>query len=181
MARYVAFLRGINVGGHVVAKDALCKPFTALGLEDVESFIASGNVIFTARSGSAPTWEKRLAERLEKALGYEVATFVRTGKEVAAIAAAKPFREPLRAGGSLLVAFLDRAPGAPERKALEAFRSPTNDFVVTGRELYWLCQTRMTDSGLNYTVFEKALKSRATFRNMNTIVRLTKKYELTAK
>src|SRR6185503_15854800 len=99
MARYVAFLRGFNVGGHVVAKDALCKPFTALGLEDVESFIASGNVIFTARSGSAPTWEKRLAERLEKALGYEVATFVRTGKEVAAIAAAKPFREPLRAGG----------------------------------------------------------------------------------
>jgi uncharacterized protein (DUF1697 family) len=181
MPRYVAFLRGINVGGHVVGKDALCKPFTALGLEEVESFIASGNVLFTARSGSATTWEKRLAERLEKALGYEVATFVRTGAEVAAIATYRPFRAAVPAGGSLLIGFLEHPVAATDRKALDAFKSTTNDFHVEGREVYWLCKTPMLDSKLNYKVFEKTLKSRATFRNMNTIQRITKKYELTAK
>jgi uncharacterized protein (DUF1697 family) len=107
-------------------------------------------------------------------------TFVRSEAEVAAIASAKPFRTPLRAGGSLLIGFLEQAPGAVERKALDAFKSKTNEFAVDGREVYWLCQTRMTDSGLGYTVFEKTLKTRATFRNRNTIERMTKKYELEA-
>jgi uncharacterized protein (DUF1697 family) len=180
MPRYVAFLRAINVGGRIVKSEALCKPFTSLGLSDVESFIASGNVIFSARSGTPAALEKKIAASLEKSLGYEVGTFVRSEAEVAAIASAKPFRTPLRAGGSLLIGFLEQAPGAVERKALDAFKSKTNEFAVDGREVYWLCQTRMTDSGLGYTVFEKTLKTRATFRNRNTIERMTKKYELEA-
>src|SRR5262252_1044996 len=91
MPRFVAFLRAINVGGHVVTMAKLRKEFEALGLQDVETFIASGNVIFTSRSTDLAALEKKIESRLRTSLGYEVATFVRTAEEVAALAEYKPF------------------------------------------------------------------------------------------
>ena len=78
MTRLIAFLRAINVGGHTVTMDKLRKEFEALGLMEVETFIASGNVIFTPRSLDVVALEKKIEARLRASLGYEVATFVRT-------------------------------------------------------------------------------------------------------
>src|SRR4030095_12804333 len=82
MPRYVAFLRAINVGGHIVKMDQLRKLFTQLGFTDVETFIASGNVLFTSPSKSGAALEAKIEKHLKAALGYEVATFVRTATEV---------------------------------------------------------------------------------------------------
>ena len=91
MPRLIAFLRAINVGGHTVTMARLRKEFEALGFTDVETFIASGNVIFTAPQGDLAALEKKIEARLLKSLGYEVATFVRTCDEVAAVAGCRPF------------------------------------------------------------------------------------------
>jgi len=86
MPRYVALLRGINVGGHVVKMDRLRTVFAAIGCSDVETFIASGNVIFSSPSGDAAALERRAEAALEEALGYEVTTFIRTPEQLQSIA-----------------------------------------------------------------------------------------------
>ena len=57
-----------------------------------------------------------------------------------------------------------------------ALKTEIDDFHVHGREVYWLCKTKQSDSKFSNTRFEKILKARATWRNMNTVVRLTAKY-----
>ena len=81
MPRYAAFLRAVNVGGRVVKMDALKKIFESMGLADVETFIASGNVVFSSKGVKG--LDAKIAAGLEKALGYEVPTFVRTVGEIA--------------------------------------------------------------------------------------------------
>ena len=94
MPRYVAFLRAINVGGHVVKMDHLRTLFEEIGLTEVETFIASGNVLFNSPSKSGPALERKIEKQLRTALGYEVATFVRTHAEVQQVAAYEPFPPP---------------------------------------------------------------------------------------
>src|SRR5688500_4990017 len=82
--RYAAFLRAINVGGHIVKMDALRLLCEQCGVSKVETVIASGNVLFESRA-AAPALEKKIEAHLQKSLGYEVATFVRTVEELEAI------------------------------------------------------------------------------------------------
>src|SRR5687768_4657369 len=91
MPRYIAFLRAINVGGHTVKMDRLRQLFEELGFANVETFIASGNVIFETRSTKMPALEKKIERHLHAALGYEVTTFIRTPAELTAVAALQPF------------------------------------------------------------------------------------------
>ena len=177
MARYVAFLRAINVGGRVVKMAELRRHFEALGLQDVETFIASGNVIFTSRAKDLTSLEKKIESRLRTSLGYEVATFVRTAEEVAALAEYKPFDAArLASAGAFCVGFLDRPLDAAASKALMAFKSDLDDFHVKGREVFWLCKKGQGESTFTNTKMERALKVRGTFRGMNTVVRLAAKY-----
>ena len=178
MARYVAFLRAINVGGRVVKMERLRQLFEELGLRKVETFITSGNVIFEARSKSEATLKKRIETALKRALGYEVTTFLRSDSEVAEIAAYRPFKD---SGGSaegttLFVALLANPPKREDAERLIRFHGEFNDFHVRGREAYWLCRTSMLDSGFSGARLEKALGMPATLRNMNTFRRLAAKY-----
>ena len=70
MPRLFAFLRAINVGGHTVTMAELRGQFEALGFSDVETFIASGNVIFTSRAKGGQALERRIEARLHQTLGY---------------------------------------------------------------------------------------------------------------
>ena len=91
MTRYIAFLRAINVGGRTVKMDELRTLFAAMGFAGVETFIASGNVIFAADHSDAAALQQRIEGELNQALGYAVATFLRTDAEVAAVARYAPF------------------------------------------------------------------------------------------
>ncbi len=175
--RYVAFLRAINVGGHTVTMARLKQLFEAMGFSDVETFIASGNVIFTARSRDSVALKKKIEAHLEKVLGYEVTAFVRTDAEVASIAAAKPFSAAkLKASKTLLVGFMD-APFSPDTtKSWLALKTDADDFHSDGREAYWLCREGQSQSKYFNVSFEKMFKVRLTFRNMNTVVRIAAKY-----
>jgi len=177
MPKHFAFLRAINVGGHVVTMNQLRGLFESLGLEDVETFLASGNVIFAAHSRNPRTLEQRIEDHLLVSLGYEVKTFLRTGEEVGTIAHYQPFKESLiRSAGAFCVGFLSEPlkPGA--KKSLMVLTSDIDDFHVHGREVYWLCRRKQSDSKFSNTVFEKATGARITFRGMNTVVRLAAQY-----
>ena len=176
MTRYIAFLRAINVGGRVVKMDALRDLLSSLGLSNVETFIASGNVIFESRA-SAATLEKKIEASLESALGYPVSTFLRTGAEIHSIASHQPFPpEIMREAKTLVVGFL-AAPLSPAAvKSLMSLKSEIDDFHVHGRELYWTPRTRQSDSAFSNRVCERAIQCPTTFRNLTTIARLAAKY-----
>jgi uncharacterized protein (DUF1697 family) len=178
MTRYAAFLRGINVGGHTVKMDRLKAIFEALGFSAVSTFIASGNVVFETGETDRKALERRIEQALEQALGYEVATFVRTGAEVAEIAAHEPFpNAPSREGDTLHVIFLRYAPDADTRARVQALSNDEDLLRFHGSELYWLRRGKMMDSTLDQAAFAGALgKAPTTARNANTLRRLAAKH-----
>jgi uncharacterized protein (DUF1697 family) len=176
MPKYVALLRAINVGGHTVKMDHLRSLFEALGLAKVETFIASGNVIFESRSKDTPGLERKIEKHLQTALGYEVKTFVRTVAELAAVANYKPFNDSDRDTHTLYIGFIAESPGAAAKQKLLSFQSEVDALHVQGREVYWLCRTGMMDSPFSMAQAEKLLGLRLTFRNATTIRKLAAKY-----
>jgi uncharacterized protein (DUF1697 family) len=180
MPRYVAFLRAINVGGHVVKMDRLRSLFEAMKLANVETFIASGNVIFDSPSSSGSALEKRIERSLESALGYPVATFVRSTREVADVAAHEPFKPPkgskADADGTLYIGFTARAPSAAARTKLMAHANAVDQFHVKGREVYWLCRKKFSETKFSGAVLEKAIGMQATLRNVTTVTKIAAKY-----
>lgn len=178
MPKMIAFLRAINVGGRNVTMPALATLFEELGLEAVETFIASGNVIFDADGRGETELQTAIANHLEASLGYEVATFLRTDAEVAAIADEQPPfpTEALESASALNVAFLASPPGSDEVAALEALATDIDAFAVRGREAYWLCRRRQSESTISGAILERALRQRSTLRSFNTVARLAAKY-----
>jgi uncharacterized protein (DUF1697 family) len=177
--RFIAFLRAINVGGHTVTMAELQRHFTALDLQEVETFIASGNVVFRASTRNPTVLERRIEDHLLAVLGYEVKTFLRTEAEVAAIARYQPFTaEQRRAAATLNVGFLSGPLAASARKALMGLKTAIDDFHLHGRELYWMCRKRQNESTFTNVRFERVVKVRTTFRGVNTIARLADKYGL---
>lgn len=175
--RWVAFLRAINVGGHVVKMERLRGLFEELGFSAVETFIASGNVIFNSRSKSMPALEQGIEERLQQKLGYEVKTFIRTDAEVAAIANYQGFPAArVKTAGAYCIGFLAAPLGAAATRTLMTLKTEIDDFQVHGREVYWLCQKKQSESTFSNMVFERTLKLRTTFRGRNTVSRLAARY-----
>jgi uncharacterized protein (DUF1697 family) len=177
MPRIIAFLRAINVGGHNVTMAELRRLFEDLALKEVETFIASGNVIFTSSTKDIRALQQRIEKQLLRSLGYEVKTFLRTVEEVAAVAGHKPFNKAqLSSAAALNVAFLADPLSAEAARSVMALTTNIDAFHVQGREVYWLCKTKQSDSRFSNTRFEKMLNTRATWRNVNTVQRLAAKY-----
>ncbi|MEX2100011.1 MAG: DUF1697 domain-containing protein [Acidimicrobiia bacterium] len=177
MARYVAFLRGINVGGHNVKSDALRGRVEALGFTAVATFLASGNVVFVAGGMEPAMIEERIAEGLHAALGYAVPTFVRRDDEVARVAAEQPFGPAEPAEGSTLhIGFVGARPGAKERRAVLDLSTAEDRLAVEGRELYWLRRGPLMESSISGPALERALGMSMTLRTANTVRRLAAKY-----
>lgn len=172
LPRYVAFLRAINVGGHFVQMSTLVKRFERMRFAEVSTFIASGNVIFRA-AGPAPMIAEQIETDLQRTLGFEVVTFLRTDAEVAQLATRKPLPgAQLARAQAVNVIFLQR-PLSPEEKAkLDSLRSAIDDFVVTGTELFWVCREKQSQSRFSNALLERQLRIRATLRTLGTVQRL---------
>ena len=171
MSRYVAFLRAINVGGHNVRMAQLRSIFAGLGFAAVETFIASGNVIFDADEDAAEL-EARIERELRGALGYEVATFLRTPTEVAEAAAYVPIEDVQ----ALSIGFTRAEPDGDARARLAALETGVDTFHARGRELYWASRVRLGESKMTNARLEKALGMPVTFRNVTTVHKLAAKY-----
>src|SRR5947209_9664786 len=178
MPRYIAFLRAVNVGGHNLVKmDSLRRLFGSLGFSNVETFIASGNIVFESTSKDARILEREIANGLREALGYEVATFIRTGAELAAVADYKPFSQSdLDGAVALNIAFLADKLDDKSLQKLMALRTDIDDFHIHEREIYWLYRKQQSESKISNAVLEKVLGQRSTLRGANTIKKMAAKY-----
>ena len=178
MEKYIAFLKAINVGGHTVKMDHLKKLFEKMGFENVETFIASGNVVFETKSKNIDSIKKKIETELEKAFDYKVATFIRTTKELKEIAEHKPFKESDldNKQNYLYIGFLDNQPEIDSRKKILALSDEANEFHFNKTELYWLCRKNFSDSGITGKTLEKVLGMETTIRNSTTIRKIVLKF-----
>jgi len=177
VTQYVAFLRAVNVGGNNVKKERLVELFEEVGLEGVETFIASGNVRFCSGETDVDELEARIEAHMVEALGWQADTFVRSMEHLAGLLEGRPWadEEPAK-GETLSVLFAHRPFTKQERAALKALETPTDRFEAQGREMYWFCRTRMSDSTVKPSAMAKAAGQPTTSRNLNTIRRLVDKY-----
>ncbi len=173
--KFIAFLRAINVGGHTVKMDRLRELFEVLKLGNVETFIASGNVIFDSPAKDARKLELQIESHLKEALGYAVTTFLRTPAEVDRAAAYQPFPEAPD-DSTLYVGFLATAPSPEVQAKVAGCRTPVDEFHVHEREVYWLCHKRFSESPFSGAKLEKALGMPTTLRNLTTVRKLAEKY-----
>jgi uncharacterized protein (DUF1697 family) len=172
--RYAAFLRGVNVGrNHRVSSAELKSLFEALGAEDVATFRTSGNVVFEAPRDMASSIEKHL----EASLGYEVAIFLRSARELKEIAAAKPFsaKEVEGSKGKLQVSMLGAKPSAATRKKVLALATDQDRLEFGKRELYWLPSGGTLESELDRKAVDRLLGP-TTMRTKGTVELLAAKF-----
>ncbi|HXS32166.1 MAG TPA: DUF1697 domain-containing protein [Solirubrobacterales bacterium] len=159
MERYVAFLRGMNLGGRRIKNDELKREFEELGLSEVSCFRASGNVIFASKEKGEEKLKRRIEAGLGESLGYEVPVFLRNAKELEAVSSQEPFDASLHSAskGKLQVAFLPAAPKAKARKQALALASDKDRLAIEGRELYWLPSGGISESDLDLKRIESAV------------------------
>ncbi len=173
MPRYVAFLRAINVGGHTVRMETLRQLFESLGFLDVETFIASGNVIFQTPDMDVANLALRIESGLKTGLGYDIAAFLRTGEELAEIAAYQPFSpSELDSAAAFNIAFLSQPLDDQAKQKLMALTTDIDRFATRARQVYWLCRKKQSESTFSNAVLEKKLGVKSTLRGVNTIRKL---------
>jgi uncharacterized protein (DUF1697 family) len=178
MSRYVAFLRGMNLGGRRIKNEELRRHFEEIGFEEVATFRASGNVILTAAKREA---ESKLAARVEAELdgrlGYDVPVFLRSIDEVAAIAAQQPFasKQLKSSKGKLQVSLLKKKPSAAAKKKALALATADDLLAIEGRELYWLPSAGISESDLDLKALDAVLGP-GTIRTMGTIEQIATKH-----
>jgi uncharacterized protein (DUF1697 family) len=178
--RYVALLRGINVGGNTMIKmEELRKMFEGLGFENVMSYINSGNLAFDCRSPrlskgltSNEKLESKIETAVEKHIGKPVQVMVREQKDIERILKNNPFDGQYGSHKEMHVLFLKDKLSKENEKWLAETAPSGERFVASDREIYCHLPMGVADSYLGRGQFEKKLKIAATARNWRTVEKL---------
>lgn len=170
----LALIRGINVGGRKpVAMADLRAMLERMGFGRVRSLLQTGNLVFEAGAGSRQQLEGRLEAEAEKRLGLRAAFFVRGAAEWGSLVSANPFAEEARRDpGRLVVLLLKRPPVPASIEALRAAITGREQIRVHGDHAYAVYPDGQGRSRLTNALIEKALATRATARNWNTVLKL---------
>jgi uncharacterized protein (DUF1697 family) len=171
VARYVAFLRAVNIGRRQVAMATARDVLSNLGLDAVSSYANSGNLVFSA-IGRADDHALAIRAALEDEFGFELTTFVRTAAQVRALVGERPFGElgPDHTHFALLP--LTRLT-AREKRAVEAMSNDRDEVLVRGRDVHWLIRAKSTQTTLGPKRWRDALPGNpTTARNMTMLTRL---------
>jgi uncharacterized protein (DUF1697 family) len=177
MNQYIALLRAINVGGRFIKMDELRQLFESLGFSQVQTYIQSGNVVFTTDATDPARLEQTIEQHLQGALSYEVSTMIRTPAAMVEIAAYQPFpEEKFTEKSTLYISFLKEEPGQDKLEKLDSFNSDIDEFHPHGRQLYWLMHKHQGQSKFTNSKLEKVLGIPATRRNSSTVRKIVAKY-----
>jgi len=173
MQAIIGILRGVNVGGHnLISMQALRDLCGSLGLENAQTYVQSGNVVFTSRERNLQALAQRIEAALEKAFGFHAAVILRTAAEMRRVIAQNPFAkrsdvEP----NKLHVTFLAEGIGAEVQRQLEAIQVGPEEIKAQAREVYVYYPHGMGQSKLP-AAMERVLKKTGTARNWNSVARL---------
>jgi uncharacterized protein (DUF1697 family) len=170
---WVGLLRGVNVGGkNRVAMRDLIALFEGEGCTDVATHIQSGNVVFRAGLQLAERLSRSFEQHSQERLGCSVPLLLRTGPELDQISRANPFLKAGAPESGLHVVFLRDEPDPPRAAALDPARSPPDEFLVRGREVYLSCPNGLGRSKLSNAWFDSKLATVSTGRNWRTVLAL---------
>lgn len=176
MPCFVAFLRGINVGGRIVVKEKLIEIFTSTGFQNVSTYKQSGNVIFEANSADPREINSKIEEKLRSSLGFEVSVLIRTIPQLNCIIDLDPFKGQTIEGTSFLVTFLPTALSPfPLQLPLTMPKSIAQVISSKGAEVFSVTHGG-GEGALPNPFLESKLKTKATTRNMNIIRQIVEKY-----
>jgi len=174
MTVMISMLRGVNVGGHNKIKmDALRALYEFLKLRDAQTYVQSGNVIFSTDERDISRLAKRIEDGIERKFGFRPDEILRTAAEMRDVIARNPFAK--RRGiepGKLLVSFLASDPGEEARKKLRQMKFDPEELWVEGREVYIYFPNGMGRSKLPWAGLDKMLKTPATGRNWNSVTKM---------
>ncbi len=173
MARFIALLRGINVGGRALVPMARLREIcTGLGWSEVETYVNSGNVVFEA-SGKAAALEAALETALEGAFGFAPAVIVRSATQVKALAAANPFPEVSKTEPNrVLVGLSKDKPKAGAAEAIRAKAAAGETVAEAGGALWFHYPKGVGLSKLTPALIDRAVGSPLTARNWRTMLKL---------
>jgi uncharacterized protein (DUF1697 family) len=154
--------------------EALRGHFEAMRFGRVESFIASGNILFDAKSADVEAIESRIEKKLSAELGYSVDTFVRSAEQLAEIVAHRPFGDddPVLDDHAVHVLFFRSAFARESQKRIAALGTSYDDFHVAGREVFWRTRGRFSDSKLTPPTLLRAFAAPSTARSVTTVRKL---------
>lgn len=168
---FVALLRGINVGGrNKIPMPELKSLLASLGLEDVVTYIQSGNVVFRSPAADGQEVAARIERQIAEVFGVRATVLLRTPAELLEIADGNPFLEG--DFSKLHVVLLGGRPAADAVAQLDPGRSPPDEFSLRGREIYLHLPNGAGRSKLTVDYFERRLGVAATARNWNTLIKL---------
>jgi uncharacterized protein (DUF1697 family) len=173
MTTYIALLRGINVGGRVIAMSVLREFLEAAGCDEPKSLLQSGNLVFGSRKRTGDDVERWLEAEAAKRLQFKAEFFVRTPTEWRDVIACNPFRdEAKRDPAHLLVIALKNPPTKTAVAALRAVIAGREVVEAGSRHLYALYPDGVGTSRLTAAVIDSKLGTRCTARNWNTVLKL---------
>ena len=169
MPRYVALLRGINIGPrNRVAMPALREALEEAGFEDVQTYVQSGNVLVSSRA-KAETVRRKVERVIAESFGLEVPVVVRTRAELAAVAKRNPLGKVATEPKRYQVTFLSKKLPSKVVRELEEVAAPEERVVVSGREVYAWHPNTIARSKLWAKLAGKTLGVTATSRNWATV------------
>jgi len=173
MPVFISMLRGVNVGGHNKIKmDALRELYSALKLENPQTYVQSGNVIFRAKEKSPAQLAKRIQDAIEKKFKFRPEVILRTTEEMRKALAANPFAKRNLEPAKILVTFLAGEPPGESQPVLDSLKKHPEELHLIGRELYIYFPNGAGKSKLPWSQVERLLKVTGTARNLNSVTKM---------
>ncbi|AWX44051.1 hypothetical protein HME9304_01051 [Flagellimonas maritima] len=172
MKTYIALLRGINVGGQKkIGMADLRQTLEKASLQNVETYIQSGNVVFKSEETDMDFLQKVIHDAILSSFGFDVPTLVTTGENLKNVLSINPFLGRAEEN-KLYFAFLKKP---PVNQLIEEFNKEqfiNEEFYIKDTCVFLYCKTGYGKAKLNNNLIERKLKVEATTRNLNTIQKL---------
>lgn len=172
MATYISILRGINVSGQKLIKMAdLKQHYEAIGFTEVQTYIQSGNVIFSS-SEKVDKLSQLISQKIKEVYDFDVPVLVLTKEELISARENNPYLKKGEPIEQLLITFLEKPPSQERIEAIDKARYLPDEFSIDNKRVYLNIVGGYGKSKLSNNLFESKLKIAATTRNLKTVNKL---------
>jgi len=170
MKKFIALLRGINVSGQKKIKMSDLKSlFEEIGFQNVETYIQSGNVIFSSKENSGEKLKSKISSGIKRKFGFDVQVIILTPKEIEYTFKHNPFIKKKKEIERLYVTFLSNAPSKENIQKLNSIDYSPEEYIIDEKLIYLFLPNGAGNAKLSNNLFENKLKLNATTRNWKTV------------
>jgi len=174
MKKFIALLRGINVSGQKKIKMSDLKLlFEEMGFKDVQTYIQSGNVIFSSKELSVAKLEIKISSSIKRKYGFDVRVIILSAKEIEYVLKNNPFLEKKKDEDKLYVTFLSKIPSDENIEKMHSIDYSPEEYFIDGKHLHLFVPNGYGKAKINNNLFENKLKVSGTTRNWKTVKALS--------